>query len=73
MVLGMNEIAAGKLIFKEIIHQDCDEIIREYAVELVEEVDKAQSTGVVKNPRSFLTGDLAFLSILLGRIQRMVV
>ena len=50
MILGMNKIAAGKLIFKETIHQGCDEIIKEYVVELVEEVDEAPSTGVVKNP-----------------------
>ena len=67
MVNGMNEIAAGKLIFNEIVHEEGDMELKEYKVELVETVDEASSTGVIKNPRSYLTGDLAFLSIMLGK------
>ena len=47
MLLGMNDSAAGKLIFKEIIHQDCDEIIQKYAVELVEEVGEKLEAQVL--------------------------
>ena len=66
MVNVMNEIASGKLIFNEIVHEEDGKVIKDYQIELVAEVKLANSTGVVKNPRSFLTDDLAFPSIMLG-------
>ena len=67
MVEGTNEVAAGKLIFQEIVHGEGDQSFVEYNVELVEAVNKEKSTGVVINPRSCLTGNLAFLSVMLGK------
>ena len=66
IVLGMNDISVGKWIFKGTIHQDCDKIIKEYAVELVTGIITARGTNVVKFPLLFLTGDLAFISIIFG-------
>ena len=35
--------------------------------QLVESVDQNASSGIVINPRSYLTGDLAFLAVVLGK------
>ena len=67
MIQGMNEISAGKLIFGVKIHDDRQPAVTEYHVELVEDVDKASSNGVVVNPRSYLTGNLAFLAYVLRK------
>ena len=66
IVLGMNDISGGKLIFKGKIHQDCDKIIKEYAVELVKGINTARGTHFDEFSSSLLTSDLAFISIVFG-------
>jgi hypothetical protein len=67
MIEGMNTVGKGKLIFNETLHEDDKKVVTEYTVDLVEAVDEEQSSGIVINPTSFLTRDLAFLAVVLGK------
>jgi len=67
MIQGMNEISSGKLIFGVTLHEDRKPVVNEYHTELVEDVNECNSTGVVVNPGSHLTGDLAFFAHVLGQ------
>ena len=67
MVEGMNDIAFGKLIFGKTLHEEGGITVGEYNVDLVQLVNQNASTGMVVNPKSYLTGDLAFLTVVLGK------
>uniref|UniRef100_A0A7S2KVQ7 Uncharacterized protein n=1 Tax=Skeletonema marinoi TaxID=267567 RepID=A0A7S2KVQ7_9STRA len=64
MVKGMDEIAKGKLIFKQVTDENGK---TSWKVELVPATTKVDKNLTWKIPVSYLTGDLEFLAMILGR------